>query len=65
MKVNNPLELKFPFNVYSEKEYYFMVNRLDRLGYKRIQFNKKLTFKFPIRFICINNNPNFLQYMIY
>ena len=65
MKINNPLEIKFPFNVNNEKDYNFMINRLDKLGYTRLQFNKKLKFKYPVRFICINNHPNYPQYIIY
>jgi len=49
MKVNNPIEIKFPFNVNSEYEYIFMVNRLEKLGYKKTIKNlteKWITYTF-------------------
>ena len=64
MKINNPLNKEFPFNVYSQSEYNYYVNRLDKMGYVRISFRNHTT-KFPLRFTCINNNPNHLQYTIY
>lgn len=64
MKVNDPTKIKFPFNVNSENEFHSKVNKLNKLGYTKLSF-EKVKMKFPIRFTCINNNPNNLTYMIY
>ncbi len=61
MKINNPLQKEFPFNVNSQIEYDFHTKRLKKQGFTELYFGR--LGKFPYCFSCINRSRK--QYVIY
>lgn len=65
MKISNPNNIDFPFNVNSQAELNKNIKMLKKMGYERIQFNKWkiLANKFPLRFTCLSKDSK--KYLIY